>query len=201
MGRKTTASGEIGVDWILDPWGVRSSDRKLREGLAEAAEEDVEAAKLTVIARLCQAYLDLRFQQRLLILLEQDRERRRRTLEITQTLLDSGAAIRSEVVRSAARIASIEAEIPDLRTTIEIRKNEIAVLIGVSPGLLDSDVEIKLARKFRQPVAALSGEIGIPADLIRNRPDIRSRERRYYAAVADVTRHPPSGMPFFVKVA
>ncbi|MGR3371544.1 MAG: efflux transporter outer membrane subunit [Pseudooceanicola nanhaiensis] len=175
-----TGTAELELGWILDPWGGRRSRVRAAEARAEAAEAGRDAAQLLMLLNLGQAYVDLRYRERLLVLREQERARRLETLSMMRTLAEAQEATRLQVTRSRARVADIEAALPTLRAEVTAKRNEIAVLTGQAPGTLT------LPRGTGQPVPALSPEVGIPADLLRNRPDIRAAEREYYAAVAEI---------------
>lgn len=181
-----TAVAEIGLDWLLDPWGGRRAERQAAAARAGAAAAEAEAARLLVLSRLGQTYLDLRYRQRLLALAEQEARSRARTLALTRTMAEAEAATRLEVTRSQARVAGLQAELPALRAAILARQNEIAVLSGVAPGSLPPDLAAALVQGHGQPRPALAPDPGIPADLLRNRPDIRVAEQEYYAALAEL---------------
>lgn len=181
-----TVTAEIGLDWLLDPWGGRRAERQAASSRAEAAEAEATAARLLVLSNLARAYLDLRYRQQLLALAEQEARSRARTLALTRTLAEAEASTRLDLTRSEARVAGIRAELPGLRAAIGAKQNEIAVLAGAAPGSLPPDMTAALAQKQGQPRAGLAPDPGIPADLLRNRPDIQVAEHGYYAALADL---------------
>ena len=137
-------------------------------------------AQLLVLFNTANAYLDLRYRERLMALRRDELRSRRETLALIRRMADGGAATRLEITRSAARVAEIEAQLPGLEAAIAAKRNEIAVLVGTAPG------GVETGRGGSIPRPTLSPEVGIPADLLRNRPDILAAERRYYAALADL---------------
>lgn len=183
---ETVTTAEAGLDWLLDPWGGRRAERRAAAARAAAAEAETAAARLLVLSALGQAYLDLRLGQRLLVLAEQEAAGRARTLAMTRELVDAAAATQLDITRSEARVADIRADLPGLRAVIAGRQNEIAVLAGVAPGALPPDLAAALQRGHGQPRPGLAPDPGIPADLLRNRPDIRVAEQGYFAALAEV---------------
>ena len=174
-------TGVLGLDfgWILDPWGERASRRRAAGARAEAAEAERDSAQLLVLLSLGQAYVDLRYSETLLALRERERGRRLETLDMVRQLSAVEEATRLQLVRAQARVADIDAALPRLRAAVTARRNEIAVLTGRQPGTIEVPAG-------GQPVPRMSPEIGVPADLLRNRPDIRVAERAYYAAVAEI---------------
>lgn len=176
----------IGLTWVLDPWGARRNELRAAGADVEAADAKADAAQLLVLLNLGNAYADLRYRQRLLILARQDLGRSERTLGLTRTQLAARSATRLDVTRAEARVAEIRSQLPGLAAACAGRINEIAVLVGQAPGRLPADLARALTTVKPQPVAGMAADVGIPADLLRNRPDIRIAERRYYAAVARI---------------
>lgn len=180
-GTASYVNGSVGLTWLLDPWGGRKAEARSAEARLEGARAERDAAQLLVLSELSDAYLELRLRQALYQQSLGDLKRRQELREITRSLDEANAATRVETTRSEARLAEIEAALPAERAAIEAKKNEIAVLAGASPGQLGIDLGAA-----GQPVARLSPNMGIPADLLRNRPDVRIAEQFYYAALADM---------------
>jgi outer membrane protein, multidrug efflux system len=175
------SEGRLGFSWMLDPYGQRRALMKGAGARIEAADAETDAARLLTLYNLCNSYVDLRYYQQLLDLRRQERVSRRRTLSLAHTMLERGSGTELDVTRATARLSDVEAQIPALEAQVQVQMNQIAVLAGRVPGQLGVD----LAKHGRQPQSGLTPDVGIPADLLRNRPDIRIAERLYYAAVAD----------------
>ena len=184
-GSDRTAPLRFGLDWILDPYGVRRDRLRAAEARVDAAEAESDAARLLLLSNLATAYVDLRYEEERLALARRELGARQRTAGLIDTLLNQGEATRLEEVRAQARVAELRAELPALQTAPQATRNEIAVLIGLAPGALPPDLAAAL-QGSGQPLPTLSPEVGIPADLLRNRPDIRVAERRYAAALAEL---------------
>lgn len=187
---RTSGTADLGFDWLLDPWGGRRAELRAAGARIEAAEAEARAAQLLLLLNLGTAYVDLRYRQQLLALGRAEVRGRDRTLALTRSMEAAQSATRLEILRSEARVAAIRATLPALEADVAARQAEIAVLVGVSPGALPADLHADLhaalGRATPQPRPALPADIGIPADLLRNRPDIVAAEQRYYAALADV---------------
>jgi multidrug efflux system outer membrane protein len=176
-----TGQGQLGLSWMLDPWGMRRDQIRAAGARAEAAAAEADAAQLLVLFNLTNAYVDLRYRERLVALARADLATRQDTLAMTETMLAASAATRLEITRSEARVAELQSQLPALEAAVAAKRNEIAVLTGAAPGRPAVD-----PGTGPQPRPRLSPDVGIPADLLRNRPDIRIAERQYYAALADV---------------
>ena len=158
-------------------WASRAAAQRL-----EAAEVGVGEARRILLSSLGTAYVDMRFLQRNLETRQQDLRSRRRTLRDLNKQLDAGAVTRLDVLRAEALVAETQAEIPPITADIVEQRNRISTLLGVPVGQLPID----LGYKGTQPLPRSVAELGVPADLLRARPDIRIAERNYAAAVSDV---------------
>ena len=115
----------------------------------------------------------MRFLQRNLDYLQQDLRSRRRTLRDLNKQLDAGSATKLDVLRAEALVSETKAQIPPVRADIIQQRNRISTLLGVPVGELNID----LGDRGTQPTPRSVAEMGVPADLLRARPDIRIAER------------------------
>ncbi len=175
--------GEItlGYAWLFDPWGERKAQRRAAGGRIQVADAELDAARLLLVSSLTNAYLELRFQQLSLQLRRQELASRRKTLDLVETLIENRAATRLEVVRSEALYSGTQSLIPRNEAAIRVAENRIAALMGKAPGQLGQRL---VAAGHAQPLPDAVPAVGAPADLLRQRPDIRLAERQYYVAVA-----------------
>lgn len=171
-------AGALGLS--LSP-GARAQAEAAMERL-QAAGYGVQNARLTLLQNLAQAYIDLRFYQASLRQQYSDLASRRRTLHGIETLLSAGSATKLDKLRSQALIAQTETQIPQISAQIVKQSARIATLLGVPAGALNID----LRGVGTQPLPRGQAALGVPADLVRRRPDIRQAERNYAAAVSDV---------------
>lgn len=183
---ETESAADLGFTWLFDPWRRLENLRHAALARAEAAAAERDAAQLLLVFNMANAYAELRWRQTVLALRQAEAERRGQTLETTRQMMAANSATRLEITRSEARVAEIRSQIPELRAAITAKENEIAVLAGTAPGQLPLDLARRLSAGGAQPRPRLSPDVGIPADLLRNRPDIRIAERNYYAALADL---------------
>jgi NodT family efflux transporter outer membrane factor (OMF) lipoprotein len=100
------------------------------------------------------------------------------------TLWRSQAGLGDELDVQQARynLENTRAQMPPLRTGLEEAMNRIAVLLGEPPGSLHADLE----RPKEVPVPPARVAVGVPADLVRRRPDVRRAERELAAQTARV---------------
>lgn len=179
---ETGTETSLGFDWLLDPYGGRKAQKEAAAARIEVADAELDAARLLLLSNLVTAYVDLRYTQQAALLRQRELRSRHQTLRLVRDLLEAGTSTRLDLVRAEALVSETQALIPELEAAIRSRTEEIAVLLGQVPGASN----IPLGGAGGQPQADLSSEIGIPADLLRNRPDIRIAERLYYAAIAEI---------------
>ena len=186
----TQSTVQLGLSWMLDPYGARREQLRTADAQIDMSAAEVDAARLLVLFNMANAYTALRYSQRIAALAQGELDSRLQTLALTRRLADAESATRLDIIRSEARVAEIRAGLPDQDAAVSAKLNEIAVLAGLAPGTLPAALMQALGSGGQprpgQPRPALSPQVGIPADLLRNRPDIRIAERRYYAAVAQI---------------
>jgi NodT family efflux transporter outer membrane factor (OMF) lipoprotein len=170
------------ASWELDVFGaVRRSVEEANAGL-EASVEGQRAVLVSVLAEVARNYVELRGYQQRFEISSRDLETQRETLELATDRNRKGTATRLDVSRAAAQVSTTEAGLPLLTKLKWQAMHRLAVLVGQQPGAL---VETLSAT---QPVPLPPAEvpIGVPAELLRRRPDIRRAERELAAATARV---------------
>lgn len=182
--RETRADARL--DLLFDPGRGKAAERAGAAARAEEAAAAAAGARLFLIGQVIETYLTLRHDQRRLALASAEAARARRTLALARQLAAAGAATRIETLRSEARLAEIESELPGRQAAVAGRLHALAVLAGRAPGALPPDLAAALGASGAQPRARLAPDPGVPADLLRNRPDIRLAEAAYDAARAEL---------------
>lgn len=177
-----TSNVRLNIDWLLDPYGLRRQQIQAAGARIDIADAQVDAARLSLLLNLSNAYVDLRYSQRLLNLRRQQLASRREAVTQTKQLFDRRAATKLDVVQTEALVAETQTQIPSLMAAIRRHKIQIAILSGVAPGRLG----INLDKGAGQPRPSKTLKTGVPADLLRNRPDLQIAERSYYEAITNV---------------
>ncbi len=169
------ASGGFGFDaaWEMDFWGkfrraVQSADSDFL-----AAISDYDDLLVTLTAEVARAYTLIRtFEERILIA-EQNIAIQQRSLEITQALFEAGLVTELDNQQATGLLNTTKALIPALEASRRQAQNSLSILLGLSPRNLDDIIGVK----GRIPLAPAEIAVGIPADLLRRRPDIRRAEQ------------------------
>lgn len=158
----------------------------LRRG-AEAAQADVDAStetlrdtRVSLAAEVVLNYVDLRTAERRLALTEASVAERRETYDITRWRAQAGLVSELDVAQARTELENAGAALPALRTAVTGAQNRLAVLLGRAPG----ELRERLAATAKMPLAGGAAAAGIPADVLRMRPDVRAAERRLAAQTA-----------------
>ena len=174
----TTAS----ASWLLDLFGEYRRSKESALASLDAAYANTDVAKMTLLSNLVSAYIDVRFFQARIAIANENLKSRRDTLELTQFQLEAGAASRLDVVQAEGLVNSTLSELPPLEINFRVAAHQLATLLGKPASSLVSELQ----RGAPQPVARRGVNAGVPADLIRNRPDVRAAERQLAAATAAI---------------
>jgi multidrug efflux system outer membrane protein len=174
-GFKTDDFYEAGVDasWELDFFGrirrsVESSDASL-----EATIDDYRDALVILFSDVAGAYVGLRTAQSRLIFARENVQAQRETLELTQKRNRAGLSPELDVRQAELNLAQTESAVPVFQQQIAEAIHRLSVLVGAHPSTLRSELATGGAIPTPPPQVAL----GLPVDLLRQRPDIRAAER------------------------
>ncbi len=179
---QTSVAGGLNASWFLDLFGLYKRSRQSALAQLDAAYASVDVARLTLLSQAVAAYIDVRYYQERIALARQNLSSRRETLDLTRLQLEAGAASRLDVVQAEGLVNSTLAEIPGLETQFRGAAHRVATLLGLPASTLLPELQ----KGAHQPVARFNAKAGVPADLIRNRPDIRAAERQLASAVAEI---------------
>jgi NodT family efflux transporter outer membrane factor (OMF) lipoprotein len=175
---------DIGLDaaWELDVWG--KFRRAVQSGIAnlEATIADYDDILVSLNAELARTYVAMRTAEERLQVARQNLEIQKRSLEIAEVRFNAGAVTELDVTQARALLRSTEATIPGFESDIRQSKNALAILLGKLPGEIDSI----LGSSGMIPKVPAEVAVGIPAELLRRRPDIRFAERQLAAQSARI---------------
>lgn len=174
---------DLGLDmaWELDLFGRIQRQLEASEAQQDAAEADLQQLQVSLIAELVDAYGKLRGAQLREKIAVANLKTQQDSRAITQTLNEAGVGNELDVVRADARLAAVEATVPQLQAEQVRARNRIATLLGQRPDTLSVDLS-----PAQLPAIAKALPIGDPAELLKRRPDVRSAERQLAAATANV---------------
>ena len=170
------------LTWEVDFWGRFSRQVEAASADLDASVADYDDAMVSLISQVAQSYLLLRtFQDRLKIakaniILQQE------SLRIAQAKLDAGDTSELDVDQAISLLQSTRAQVPALENSVQQSKNALALLLGESP----QSFNMLAKTPGSIPNVKASIALGMPQDLLRQRPDVRSAERRLAAQSANI---------------
>lgn len=181
-GTTTTSGASFNPSLVLDLFGGERRSREAALASLQSAELSVGAARLTFLSQLVSSYIDLRYYQNALTITRQTLGTRRETLSLVQSQREAGAATALDEAQAQAALDESLASLPSLESGFYASSYAIATLLAQPV----QTIETRLQRGAAQPRPGGNASAGVPADLLRNRPDVRAAERDYAAAVANV---------------
>lgn len=190
-GTRNFFSAGFDAGWELDVFGG------VRRGV-EAARADVEASaaslddtRVSLAAEVALDYVQVRALQIRLGIARDNLASQTETLQLTEWRAQAGLASSQDVEQARSNREQTRAQIPVLETTLAETEHSLDILLGEPPGTLRG----RLAMQAALPAVPAQIAVGIPADTLRRRPDVRAAERRLAAetarvGVAEAARYP-----------
>lgn len=184
-------SAGLDASWEVDLFGRNRSSVEAAAANLGAAGENSHSVHAALAAEIATAYTNLRTNEARLVVLKQNVTTREETAQLAGWRLKAGEADSLEATQSQSSLESARAALPSLMGAISQGKNDLALLAGRAPGELDR----MLASSRGIPVPPSSLAVGIPADVLRQRPDVRTAGYQVLAAAAstratEATRYP-----------
>lgn len=178
----------LGFDatWEVDLWGRVARSVEAADADLAATEEDARDAAVIVAAETARTYVELRAFQLRLEIARRNVSLQEQTLELVSAREAAGLVGERDVAQAATNVEVTRSRLPELETGLRAAENRLAVLLGRAPGTLPPELAAALAAPGAVPRAPTSFAIGVPADLLRRRADVRRAERRLAAETARV---------------
>jgi NodT family efflux transporter outer membrane factor (OMF) lipoprotein len=168
--------------WELDVWG------KLRRGIESADDAYLASVAayddvlVTLTGDVASTYVQVRTLETQVEIAHENVERQEDVLKIVNARHENGVVTGRDVDQAETVLGETEATVPQLTIQLNQQKNALAVLLGLPPGQVDA----LLGKSSEIPTAPERVTIGIPADLLRRRPDIRNAELQAAAQCAQI---------------
>jgi len=171
-----------GASWEIDLWGRVRRQVESADAAVDASVEDYRDVLVGLFAEVAANYVSVRELQERLRLAQANVVGQEDTLRLTRDRFDAGLVSALDVAQAESNLASTRSLIPSLEQGRDLALNRLAVLLGSTPGSLDDE----LAETLPIPDEPERITTGLPADLLRQRPDIRAAERRLAAQTARI---------------
>jgi multidrug efflux system outer membrane protein len=189
-GSEETGSGQTrelyaaGFDagWELDIFGGVRRSIEAAEANLQASQEGLRDVLVSLVAEVALNYVEARTYQVKLGVAEANLKAQQETYELTRWRYEAGLSDELTVEQARYNLESTRSQIPTLRSGLEGAKNRLAILVGEPPGTVHGE----LAEVKPIPVTPLEVAVGVPADALRHRPDVRRAERELAAQTARI---------------
>lgn len=180
----TASLFQAGFDavWELDVFGGVRRGVEAADAELQATVEERRDVLVTLLAEVAFDYTQMRGAQLRASIARANLTAQRQTLDLTKARLAAGVATELDVARAQAQVESTAADVPVYESSARRFMHAIAVLLGEEPRALVAELS-KVA-----PFPALPTEVpvGLPADLLMRRPDVRRAERVLAASTARI---------------
>ncbi len=188
-----TFQAGLDANWELDIFGANRSALNASDATVRASAASLGDVQVSIAAEVALSYVTLRGAQARLVIANDNLASQQETLQITQWRLQAGLVTSLEAEQARAAAEQTSAQLPALQTGIEQSRHALAVLTGRPPAALST----VLAAAGPVPQAAADLALSIPAETLRQRPDVRAAEHQVTAAAARVAEADAARLPTF----
>ncbi|MDE6017689.1 MAG: efflux transporter outer membrane subunit [Muribaculaceae bacterium] len=170
------------MQWEIDLFGKITQNVKSNKAAYNASKAEYDGVMVSLAANVAKAYINLRTYQNELEVANNHLGEQEKVLKIVEARFKAGIASMLEVSQSRTVVASTKASIPPLKAMIESSVNSLALLTASYP----EEIFSWLSTPAPMPKVVYGANLGVPADLLRRRPDIVQAEYQLAAYAAQV---------------
>lgn len=181
----------LGASWELDLWGTKQAALVVADENLGAIRETLRDTQVSLIAETARTYIDLRRAQLQREVTRRNVDIQQQTYQFVDWQQQVGLSTELELAQARSRLELTRAQIPGFEDAVNRALNRLQVLTGRSP----SDLRQTLLEPQPLPDAPQSVAIGIPADALRQRPDVRRSEYLLRAQAARVAQAEANRFP------
>lgn len=181
MAREVYNAG-FDASWEIDLFGGTRRTIEATTADYQATEANLQDVQVSLAAEVARNYANYRNSQSRLLITRNNLDCQSETLQITIWRAQAGLVSSLDVEQARTNREQTRAQIPLLETSLTEAEHRLAVLLGQQPGTLDDSLATTTAAMTVPAKLA----VGIPADLLRQRPDVRAAERKLAAETARV---------------
>lgn len=181
---ETSSYFSLGIDmnWQIDLFGKIAATTRNRDALFKASRVEYDGMMLTIATEIASCYINLRVLQAEKRVADEHIASQEKIVKITEVRYETGLASKLDVAQAKALCYSTRATVPPLENSIRSTVSAIALLLGVYP----EAVEARLMAEAPLPAFDMPVAAGVPADLLRRRPDIVEAEYQIDAYAAQL---------------
>lgn len=192
---KTLYSAGFDASWEPDVFGGTRRALEAAEADLEASLADMRATRVSLVAEVALNYVELRAYQARLAIARDNLGSQSETLQITDWRAQAGLVGSLEVEQARSNRDTTRSAIPTLDSGRAAAEHRLALLTGRAPGSLHE--QLNMAGQGALPTLPTGIALRIPAETLRQRPDVQAAERRLAAETARVGQAEAARYPSF----
>lgn len=169
------------ASWELDFWGRYRRSIEAADANLDASNESYGEALVMILSEVASNYVQMRTFEQRLVYARENSEIQKLSLGLAEARVEQGTGSELDIRQAGSILAQTESSIPPLEAGRRLASHRICILLGMPA--------TDLARQYETapiPTAPAEVAVGIPADLLCRRPDIRRAERQVAAQCAQI---------------
>ena len=186
-------SATFDASWEPDVFGAKRKALEAANADAAATEADLHKTQVSLAAEVALNYVELRSFQSRVEIVRRNTASQAETLQLTEWREQAGLVSSVDVEQARTNLEQARASIPSLETSIAENEHRLATLLGLTPGTLKQ----QLAAAAPMPSVPDTVAVGIPADTLRQRPDVHAAEQKIIAETARLRQTEAARYPTF----
>ncbi len=172
---------DVNLAWELDFWGRFRRAVEAADADLQASIEDYDDVLVVLLGDVGITYVEIRTLQSRLAAVRANVDAQRGALRIAEVRFSEGRSTKLDVFQAQNNLAQTESAIPALELALRRASNRLCILCGTPPRDLEQELGIGPI-----PVPPVDVAVGVPADLLSRRPDVRRAERELAAQSARI---------------
>jgi NodT family efflux transporter outer membrane factor (OMF) lipoprotein len=169
--------------WEIDFWGKFRRAIESADASFQASVANYDSTLVSLTANVADLYITIRTLEKRLGIARQNVETQKESLTIARARFEGGTTSQRDVEQAKTVLASTQATVPALLTRLRQAQDALSVLLGKPPS---RQIDQLVGSPAKIPAPPPQVVVGIPADLLRRRPDVRAAEYNAMAQCAQI---------------
>lgn len=178
-----TDSVGVQAAWELDFWGKFRRGVESADGVYLASIASYDGVLVSLLGDVTATYIGIRTTERLIAIARANIVKQQQSLSIAKAKYQGGGTSERDVLQAQNVLGATQAAIPQLTIQLQQLQNALCVLLGIPPQSLGA---LFSRSSGRIPLPPSTVAVGIPADLLRRRPEVRAAELAALAQSAQI---------------
>jgi NodT family efflux transporter outer membrane factor (OMF) lipoprotein len=172
------------LSWELDFWGLFRRAVESADAALDSTVENYDNVLVILVSNVASTYVQIRTLQEQLRLTKENVRLQREAMKIAEAQWRAGQSDQADFLQTRNNVEQTESLIPPLEAALRQANDALCILLGMAPQ--DLMPWLGDGPQFPIPTAPRDVAAGIPADVLRRRPDVRQAERIAAAQCAQI---------------